>query len=225
MKKYRYKKDPNCIHGVPKNRPEPCPACKSVNAYAKKDVESLARTYDKRKPNNFALAFDIKEKFNKWKKIYSINSFDYYLYELQEMGNLKFNISTLKHVYYTAVTFPDLELINNRKMSFSAYSEIANSSLRKEEKKTLRKEIEEAGKMSVARIRETITTRYGSQEKIIRGRFVYATRELCLKNIEQFIEMKASFLKPNDVIIVTIKHPRSQEKTITASAVIAPPRS
>src|SRR3989338_1197861 len=82
VKKLRYKKSIICVHGVDKNRLEPCPICKASNAYAKKDVESLGRRFDNRKPANFVLAFDIKNRFNKWQKIYKIHSFDYYLEEL-----------------------------------------------------------------------------------------------------------------------------------------------
>jgi len=203
MKKYRYKKSITCVHGVDKNRPEPCPVCKASNAYAKKDVESLARRFDNRKPANFILAFDIKNRFNKWQKIYKIHSFDYYLEELKETGELGFKTTTLKLAYYTARAFPDLEVAGNRKLYFSAYSTIANSRISIEEKKALRKQAEEAGRITVDKLRIILAKKMKGRP--ISDKFKYVSKEQFLNEISTFVEENIGFFRPNADIFVSIK--------------------
>lgn len=203
MKKPRYKKSIICVHGVDKNRPEPCPVCKASNAYAKKDVESLGRRFDNRKPANFILAFDIKNRFNQWQKIYKIHSFDYYLEELKETGELRFKISTLKLAYYVARTFPDLEVAGNRKLYFSAYSTIANSRISKEEKKALRKQAEEAGRITVEKLRNLIAKRM--RDKPIKERFRYESMEQFLNEVGSFVKENISLYGSSVEIFVSIR--------------------
>lgn len=203
MKKYRYKKSTACLHGVDKNRPEPCPICKASNAYVKKDVESLARRHDNKKPANFALAFDIKSRFNKWQKIYKISSFDYYLHELQESGTLKFNISTLKHAYYVARAFPDLEDAEKRELPYSAYSEIANSRMSQEEKRKFRQQAENADHITVSQIRNMISKKMKGRP--ISDKFKYISKEQFLNDIGTFVEGNIGFFKPNADVFVSIK--------------------
>lgn len=203
MKKYRYKKLTICVHGVDKNRPEPCPICKASNAYAKKDVESLARRFDNRKPANFTLAVDIKNRFNQWQKMYKIKSFDYYLHELEESGNFKFKISTLKHAYYVAKAFPDLEDQDKRKLSFSAYSEIANSRISQEEKRIMRQQAEAADHMTVNKIRNMIAKKM--KGRTIKERFRYESKERFLNDVDSFIKENIDLYGSGVEIHVSIK--------------------
>jgi len=209
MKYHRFKKSLDCIHGVPKDKI--CPACKSSNAYIQKDIESLTNRYNKRKPNNFALAFDLKNKFNHWCKIYQINSFDYYLHELEEMGNLKFEPNTLKHAYYVARAFPDLENEDKRKLCFSAYSEIANSRLSREEKKKEREKAEEMENVTVNQIRNIIAKKL--KDRTIKERFRYDNNEQFLKELDSFVKGNISHFNSDPEIIVSIKPRKPYQKT------------
>jgi RNA polymerase subunit RPABC4/transcription elongation factor Spt4 len=209
MKYYRFKKRLNCSHGVSKD--EICPTCKSDNVYIQKDIESLAKRYNKRKPNNFALAFDLKEKFNYWRKIYQINSFGYYLHELEEIGNLKFKPNTLKHAYYVARAFPDLENEDKRKLCFSAYSEIANSRLSREEKKKEREKAEETENVTVNQIRNIIAKKL--KDRTIKERFRYDNNEKFLKEIDSFVKENINHFNSDPEIIVSIKPRKPYQKT------------
>lgn len=201
MAKLRYKKQLECIHGIPKS--DYCPACEVDNVYIKNDLKSYNDTYDRRRVNNFALAFRIKANFNKWKRRYTTSSIDYYLRLIEEAGKSSLDPNTLKHAYYVSKAFPDLETVCNRKLSFSAYSEIANSRITKEDKRLLRKQLEEAGSVTVDKIRNIIAKKI--KGRTIKERFKLKSTEELLSAVVSFIKENAEHYDSNIEVIVTMK--------------------
>ena len=145
----------------------------------------------------FEVALYVFDCYKAWKKENPAWGFNFYLFNLIEVGKLKSKQSSLKLSYKVIACFPDLRTRGNRKMSFNCYREIANTKLLQDQMNELRKDAEEQ-QYSGREIRECALKLLNQDKGEDEPKENFFEKTFIFKNEDQFLqEIKESLQDPN----------------------------
>ena len=142
----------NCSHG--NNINGYCPGCVMSNAYAQRDASKITELYGQVSLSSFKLAAILAEGLKRWKEYHKLSA-EKYFKEIVKFAKLDLTFISLKQIYYTGKTFPDLLCGPEPKLSFTCYREIAIAAISEEGKKKVRQMAEEE-KMTSSDVRRLI---------------------------------------------------------------------
>jgi len=186
----------SCFHGVPRDRF--CFFCAEGGVYFQRDVEVYSNIYTKSSNLSFELAFELAKRIGDWQKASKNLHLGDYFKGIKKSHKLLWSENSLRQAYAVAKQFKDLSDKEQRKLSFSAYREIANAGISPEKQNEIRKIVED-GNFSFGKVRNLIKTELKKEveEKYleIKDEVVFYGEEYCLKQFKDFLQRNKDNLK------------------------------
>jgi len=186
-----------CRHGVKEG--DFCSLCAEARIYFHKDAEVYRAIYAKSSNLSFELAFELFIRIDNWQKATKRIGSKNYFKGIKKCQKILWSENSLRQAYAVAKQFRDLENEEQRKLSFSAYREIANADLTSEKQNEIRK-IAEEGKFSFGKVRELVRTELNKEEVEdeyleIEDEVVFYGEEDCSKQFKDFLQRNKGNLK------------------------------
>jgi hypothetical protein len=185
-----------CRHGVKEGNF--CSLCAEAGIYFQRDAEVYRAIYAKSSNLSFELAFELFTRIDNWGKATKRIGSKNYFKGIKKCQKILWSENSVRQAYAVAKQFKDLENAEQRKLSFSAYREIANADLSSEKQNEIRKVAEE-GKFSFGKIRELVRTELKKEVKEkyleIEDEVIFYGEEDCLKQFKDFLQRNKSNLK------------------------------
>jgi len=150
-------------------------------------AQEIREIYGQKNTPPFVAAFFIFDKYKIWREKNPEWGFNFYLYNLIEVGKLKSKESTLKLSYKVAACFPDLRDPTKQLLRFDCYREIVNTKLLQDQMNELRQEAEEYH-YSGRKIREMIKKILGQDAVEDEHKENSFEKTIVYRNDDQFLQ-------------------------------------